>query len=83
MGDDAVAFAGPDADGPVDRTIVEDLIVTSVRAVELAEFTGPAEDPADTGNELLKCTVVVFVTGIVTTVVECTVCVPDPRGLVG
>ena len=56
-------------------------MVTSVRVVELAEFTGPEEDPGDTGEELLGNTVVVFVTGIVTTVVSFVV--PVPRGLVG
>jgi hypothetical protein len=82
IGDDAVEFAGPDPDGRVDeRTIVDDLEVTRVRVVELPEFTGPEEDPADAGDELLGNTVVVFVTGIVTTVVSCVV--PVPEGVVG
>lgn len=81
-GDDAVEFAGPDPDGRVDeRTTVEDFVVTSVSVVELADFTGPEEDPADTCDELVGYTVVVFVTGIVTTVVSCMV--PVPGGLVG
>jgi hypothetical protein len=81
-GDDAVEFAGPDPDGRVDeRTTVEDFVVTSVSVVELADFTGPEEDPADACDELLGYIVVVLVTGIVTTVVNCVV--PVPIGLVG
>ena len=79
MGDEAVEFADPD--GIIEIGTVT--VVTIIGDVELAELTGPAEETDNPSEELLGCTVVVLVTGIVTIVVSCVVSVPVPVGRFG
>ena len=56
--------------------------VTTVTTVELPELTGPDDDAGDPCVELPGITVIVLVTGTVTTDVMLVVSVPDPEGLV-
>ena len=46
-GDDTVEFEYTELDGPPDKVIVVLGAVTSVTVVELLDFTGPEDDPAD------------------------------------